>query len=174
MLDNGVNKLFEEIRKAQEEFRERLSKEFQVSYGEAMKKVREAMDLNMYFYNWAMTENMEPAEYTYPYLESFDQEQADEYFIEYFSDEKRLKLEFNDIKELVGPNWHKTLDEAYELILEEKFRVTIPLLVTGIEKGIKNVIDEFSDHTNIYGNCLKEEVEKYLTNFQMHYEEQRA
>ncbi|MDZ5782092.1 hypothetical protein [Marinococcus luteus] len=168
---HSVNKLFEEISKAKKEFQERFGKEFQISYAKAMKDVREAMDINMFYYNWAITENMAPREYTHPYLEGFTQEQTDEYFINIFSEEERLGTEFNDIKKLVGPSWHETLDETYELILDDKFRVAIPLLVTGIEKGIKNVMDEFSDHTNIYGGALKNKVDAYLTEYQNRYEE---
>ncbi|WP_022792092.1 hypothetical protein [Marinococcus halotolerans] len=80
-----------------------------------------------------------------------------------------LAAEFANIKTLVGLEWEQTIDEVYQLVIEYTYRPVIPLLVTGIEKGIKNVIDEHSDHSKLYGNDLKNEINKFLEKFQDEY-----
>ncbi|WP_022794724.1 hypothetical protein [Marinococcus halotolerans] len=90
MINYSINTFFNNILKAQKETQEALAKELKASYKEGMLEVRNAMEINMFEYNWAMTENMTSAKYKEPYLQGWNQSQTDDFFINYFSDEKVL------------------------------------------------------------------------------------
>lgn len=153
---------FNDMIKAKAVVFEELRHKMQLSHEEAMKDVRAAMDFNMFKYNWCMTMKMTPAEYTYPYFKKMTQEETDKYFIEYFSDEEMLRQEFDSLKSILGSGWGETLNEALIYVLEDRFRIVIPLLVTGIEKGIKNLIAKEDEHSKLYGRPLANKITEHL------------
>lgn len=158
-----LNDFFKDMVKARSTVLEKMRTEFQLSYGEAMKDVRAAMDFNMFEYNWAMTMNMTPSEYTKPFFQKMSEKEVNDYFICYFSKEEILESEINSLKDILGSGWEKTLDEVHQYILGDNFRIVIPLLVTGIEKGIKNLIAKDDEHSKLYGRSLTDKITKHLS-----------
>ncbi|VDG98890.1 Uncharacterised protein [Lysinibacillus sphaericus] len=91
---------------------------------------------------WGLMYSFTPSEYLTPM--DYDSEKRNEYFLKLFdnSDDKLLEVEFERIINYMGAGWKNSLRECLSLIQENKFSVTIPFLISMLEKVMNKTLNQ--------------------------------
>lgn len=106
---------------------------------------------------WTLTGDMNLRDYATSELIGMSNEEIDNYFMEYYSNEYIYRELKESILLKVELRWRSIMTEVFEAYEEGKYRLYIPLLISVIEGEIADLIN-----TPSYGGTLKDELQKAI------------